>query len=147
MTFLAPALVAKRERIPVPQPMVPQHMLEENVPDYNSDFCLLSNDDKEEKLKKQHAPCPQLSVALCCQLGGGAGGESPHDKEAQGGYEAVEQKPAVGAEHGVQSLYKHQCKMEKWRTAEREEAAGVDFSLMREAKDLSGKDGNLVLRQ
>ena len=47
--------------------------------------------------------------------------------------------------HGVQSLYKHQRKMEKWRTAEREEAGGGDIFLMREAKDLSGKDGDLVL--
>ena len=36
--------------------------------------------------------------------------------------------------HGVQSLYKHQRKMEKWRTAEREEAGGGDIFLMREAK-------------
>ena len=35
--------------------------------------------------------------------------------------------------------------MEKWRTAEREEAGGGDIFLMREAKDLSGKDGDLVL--
>ena len=47
--------------------------------------------------------------------------------------------------HGVQSLYKHQRKMEKWRTAEREEAGGGDIFLMREAKDLSGKDGDLIL--
>ena len=47
--------------------------------------------------------------------------------------------------HGVQSLYKHQKKMEKWRTAEREEAGGGDIFLMREARDLSGKDGDLVL--
>ena len=47
--------------------------------------------------------------------------------------------------HGVQSLYKHQRKMEKWRSAEREEAGGGDIFLMREAKELSGKDGDLVL--
>jgi hypothetical protein len=35
--------------------MVPQHKLEENVPDYNSDFCLLSNDDKEKELKEQQS--------------------------------------------------------------------------------------------
>ena len=35
--------------------------------------------------------------------------------------------------------------MEKWRTAEREEAGGGDIFLMREAKDLSGKDGDLIL--
>ena len=35
--------------------------------------------------------------------------------------------------------------MEKWRTAEREEAGGGDIFLMREARDLSGKDGDLVL--
>ena len=45
----------------------------------------------------------------------------------------------------MQSLYKHQRKMEKWRTAEREEAGGGDIFLMREAKDLSGKDGDLIL--
>ena len=37
--------------------------------------------------------------------------------------------------------------MEKWRTAEREEAGGGDIFLMREAKDLSGKDGDLVLTE
>ena len=42
-------------------------------------------------------------------------------------------------------MYKHQRKMEKWRTAEREEAGGGDIFLMREAKDLSGKDGDLIL--
>ena len=47
--------------------------------------------------------------------------------------------------HGVQSLYKHQRKMEKWRGAEREEAGGGDIFLMREPKDLSGKDGDIVL--
>jgi len=47
--------------------------------------------------------------------------------------------------HGVQSLYKHQRKMEKWRTTEREEAGGGDIFLMREAKDLSGKDGDIIL--
>ena len=35
--------------------------------------------------------------------------------------------------------------MEKFRTAEREEAGGGDIFLMREPKDLSGKDGDLVL--
>ena len=49
--------------------------------------------------------------------------------------------------HGVQSLYKHQRKMEKWRTAEREEAGGGDIFLMREAKDLSGKDGDIILTE
>jgi hypothetical protein len=57
----------------------------------------------------------------------------------------VQQKPTMEVEHGVQSLYKHQRKMKKWRTAEQEEAAGVDIYLMRGAKDLSGKDGDLVL--
>ncbi len=37
--------------------------------------------------------------------------------------------------HGVQSLYKHQRKMEKWRGAEREEAGGGDIFLMREPKE------------
>jgi hypothetical protein len=35
----------------------------------------------------------------------------------------------------VQSLYKHQRKMEKWRGAEREEAGGGDIFLMREPKE------------
>ena len=35
--------------------------------------------------------------------------------------------------------------MEKWRTAEMEEAGGGDIFLTREAKDLSGKDGDIVL--
>ncbi len=35
--------------------------------------------------------------------------------------------------------------MEKWRAAEREEAGGGDIFLMREPKDLSGKDGDIVL--
>ena len=47
--------------------------------------------------------------------------------------------------HGVQSLNKHQRKMERWRTAEREQAGGGDIFLMREPKDLSGKDGDLLL--
>ena len=37
--------------------------------------------------------------------------------------------------------------MEKWRTAEREEAGGGDIFLMREAKDLSGKDGDIILTE
>jgi hypothetical protein len=41
---------------------------------------LAKADDKEKKLEEQDAPCPQVSVALCCHLGGGAGGESPHKK-------------------------------------------------------------------
>jgi hypothetical protein len=60
--------------------MVPQHKLEEDVPDYNAGFSLLSDDVKEKKLEEQDAPCPQVSVALCCHLGGGAGGESPRYK-------------------------------------------------------------------
>jgi len=49
--------------------------------------------------------------------------------------------------HGVQSLYKHQRKMEKWRTEEREEAGGGDIFLMRQPKDLSGKDGDIILME
>ena len=37
--------------------------------------------------------------------------------------------------------------MEKWRTTEREEAGGGDIFLMREAKDLSGKDGDIILTE
>jgi len=46
--------------------------------------------------------------------------------------------------HGVRSLQKHQRRMERWRAAERE-AGGGDIFLMREHKDLSGRDGDLVL--
>merc|ERR1719354_807772 len=49
--------------------------------------------------------------------------------------------------HGVQSLYKHQRKMEKWRNAEREDAGGGDIFLMRDAKDVSGKDGEIILME
>ena len=46
----------------------------------------------------------------------------------------------------MQSLNKHQQKMEEWRTAKREEAGRGDIFLMREAKDLSGKDGDQVTK-
>ena len=46
--------------------------------DYNANFSMLGDDVKEkekEKLEEQDPPCPQVSVALCCHLGGGVGGE------------------------------------------------------------------------
>jgi hypothetical protein len=46
--------------------------------DYNANFSTLGDDVREkekEKLEEQDPPCPQVSVALCCHLGGGVGGE------------------------------------------------------------------------